>query len=98
MLRDIGLATIVINLIALLVSLYTLQVYDRVIPRGGFETLFVLTLGMGVALLIDFCLKVSRALILDRESGDIDVELSKNVLLCVELWFPNICWTRCKMH
>lgn len=77
MLRDIGLATIVINLIALLVSLYTLQVYDRVIPRGGFETLFVLTLGMGVALLIDFCLKVSRALILDRESGDIDVELSE---------------------
>ena len=77
MLRDIGLATIVINLIALLVSLYTLQVYDRVIPRGGFETLFVLTLGMAVALLIDFCLKVSRAFILDRESGDIDVELSE---------------------
>lgn len=77
MLRDIGLATIVINLVALLVSLYTLQVYDRVIPRGGFETLFVLTLGMAVALLIDFCLKVSRAFILDRESGDIDVELSE---------------------
>ena len=77
MLRDIGLATLVINLIALLISLYTLQVYDRVIPRGGFETLFVLTLGIGIALVIDFFLKISRAFILDRESGDIDVELSE---------------------
>ena len=77
MLRDIGVATLVINLVALLISLYTLQVYDRVIPRGGFETLFVLTLGIGIALFIDFLLKISRAFIMDRESGDIDVELSE---------------------
>ena len=53
------------------------ELYKKIVERGGFETLFVLTIGIGIALVIDFFLKISRAFILDRESGDIDVELSE---------------------
>lgn len=70
-------ATIVINILALATSLYSMQVYDRVIPRGGFATLWVLTVGIGFALLVDFLMRVTRALIVNREAMAIDAEVSE---------------------
>lgn len=70
-------ATIVINILALATSLYSMQVYDRVIPRGGFATLWVLTIGIGFALLVDFLMRVIRALIVNREAMAIDAEVSE---------------------
>src|SRR5690606_11361121 len=55
-------ATIIINLIALATALYSMQVYDRVIPRSGFSTLWVLTVGVIFALLVDLVLRTTRAL------------------------------------
>ena len=71
------IATFVVNIIALITSIYTMQVYDRVVPRGAFSTLWVLTLGTLVALLFDFGLRVVRANMLERESIDIDTETSE---------------------
>lgn len=70
-------ATIVVNTLALATSLYSMQVYDRVIPRGGFATLWVLTAGIGFALLIDFVMRVIRALMVGREAMAIDAEVSE---------------------
>jgi ATP-binding cassette subfamily C protein LapB len=70
-------ATIVVNLIALVTSLYSMQVYDRVVPRGAFSTLWVLTLGALVALLFDFVLRVIRANMLEEEAVKIDTEVSE---------------------
>ncbi|GAA0732360.1 ATP-binding cassette domain-containing protein [Sphingomonas japonica] len=70
-------ATVVVNLIALATSLYSMQVYDRVIPRSGYATLWVLTVGVVVALLLDFLLRTTRALLMDREAQDIDAEVSE---------------------
>ena len=70
-------ATFVVNIIALITSIYTMQVYDRVVPRGAFSTLWVLTLGALVALLFDFGLRVVRANMLEREAIDIDTETSE---------------------
>ncbi|WP_169542579.1 ATP-binding cassette domain-containing protein [Sphingomonas baiyangensis] len=70
-------ATAVVNLIALATSLYSMQVYDRVIPRAGFSTLWVLTVGVLFALLLDFLLRMTRALLMEREAGDIDTEVSE---------------------
>jgi ATP-binding cassette subfamily C protein LapB len=70
-------ATVVINIIALVTGLYSMQVYDRVVPRGAFATLWVLTVGALVALMFDFTLRVVRANMLERESIDIDTEVSE---------------------
>lgn len=71
------LATFVVNIIALITSIYTMQVYDRVVPRGAFSTLFVLSAGVFVALLFDFALRVVRANLLEREAVHIDEEVSE---------------------
>jgi ATP-binding cassette subfamily C protein LapB len=71
------LATILINLIALGTALYSMQVYDRVIPRSGFSTLWVLTVGVIFALLMDLILRTTRALMIEREAARIDAEVSE---------------------
>ncbi len=70
-------ATVVVNIIALVTSLYSMQVYDRVIPRAGFATLWVLTVGVLVALTLDFLLRTVRSLLMDREAAEIDMEISE---------------------
>lgn len=77
MIIDATVATIVINLIALATSIYSMQVYDRVIPRAGFDTLMVLTGGMIFALLVDMLIRNTRAMMIDREAGAIDGEVSE---------------------
>lgn len=71
------LATVIVNLVTLATSLYSMQVYDRVIPRGSFSTLWVLTVGVGVALLIDWALRTTRALMIEREAASMDAEVSE---------------------
>ena len=70
-------ATVTVNLLALGSSLFSMQVYDRVIPRSGFDTLWVLTVGVIVALLLDFALRTARALLIEREAARIDAEVSQ---------------------
>jgi ATP-binding cassette subfamily C protein LapB len=77
MIVDATIATVVINLIALATSIYSMQVYDRVIPRGGFSTLLVLTGGIVFALLIDMLIRNTRAVMIDREATVIDSEVSE---------------------
>lgn len=77
MIVDATIATVVINLIALATSIYSMQVYDRVIPRAGFDTLIVLTGGMVFALIIDMLIRNTRSMMIDREAGVIDSEVSE---------------------
>ncbi|QZH75021.1 MAG: ATP-binding cassette domain-containing protein [Erythrobacter sp.] len=72
-----GLATVFANLLTLATSLYSMQLYDRVIPLASYNTLFVLTAGVGFALLLDLALRSSRALLIEREAQDIDAEVSE---------------------
>jgi len=71
------IATVVINIITLVTSLYSMQVYDRVVPRGAFSTLWVLAVGAIVALMFDFVLRIVRANLLEREAVNIDTEASE---------------------
>lgn len=71
------MATVMINIIAVITSIYTMQVYDRVIPRGAFSTLWVLSFGVIVSMLFDFTLRVLRANLLERESSEMDCEVSE---------------------
>ncbi len=69
-------ATIVINAIGLATSLYSMQVYDRVIPNNGLQTLWVLTFGVLLAMIFELSLKQVRALMVDRACKAIDLDLS----------------------
>ena len=70
-------ATVVINFLALATSLYSMQVYDRVVPRGAFATLWVLSIGAGGALMFDYALRMVRARLLEEEAMHIDHEVSE---------------------
>lgn len=72
-----ALATVFANLLALATSLYSMQIFDRVIPLASYSTLAVLTVGALVALLFDFVLRTSRSLMIEREAADIDFEISE---------------------
>lgn len=70
-------ATVVANIITLATSLYSMQIYDRVIPRAGYSTLWVLTIGVLVALMLDFALRTTRSLMIEREAARIDHDVSE---------------------
>jgi ATP-binding cassette subfamily C protein LapB len=70
-------ATFVVSLLALGVSLYAMQVFDRVIPSQGYQTLWVLTAGVAGAILLEWLLKQVRAYIVDYTGVEIDKELSQ---------------------
>lgn len=73
------LATVFANIITLVTSLYSMQLYDRVIPNGSgsFSTLWVLTIGVIAALCIDFILRTVRSIMIEREAAEIDAEVSE---------------------
>jgi ATP-binding cassette subfamily C protein LapB len=77
MIAEATAATVVINVLALITSIYSMQVYDRVIPRSSYATLWVLTGGMAFAMLVDFLIRNTRAFLIDHEAADIDAEVSE---------------------
>jgi ATP-binding cassette, subfamily C, bacterial LapB len=70
------IATFVLSIVGLVAALYSMQVYDRVIPTKGYSTLWVLTIGVVIAILIELVLKQVRAYMVDRACKVIDQELS----------------------
>jgi ATP-binding cassette subfamily C protein LapB len=71
------LATVVANILTLATSLYSMQLFDRVIPLGSFSTLWVLTIGVLVALILDLVIRTTRSLLVEREAAEIDAEVSE---------------------
>lgn len=69
-------ATFVISMVGLVAALYSMQVYDRVIPTKGYATLWVLTIGVVIAIMMELVLKQVRAFMVDRACKAIDQELS----------------------
>jgi ATP-binding cassette subfamily C protein LapB len=75
----VALAAAMINIFGLVVSLFTMTVYDRVVPNMAFDSLTALSIGVGIVLLFDFVLRVLRAYFLDIAGADIDREIGANV-------------------
>lgn len=74
---DAILATFFTNLLAIAIAMYTMQIYDRVIPSQSNSTLIVLTIGVLIAIVLEIILKKLRAKIIDSTFKDADLELSK---------------------
>ena len=70
------LATIIINFLALVSSLYVMNVYDRVIPKQAYETLWVLSIGVVLAILFEFAAKMIRGHLTDIAGKKADLIIS----------------------
>ena len=73
------LAALIVNLLALAVPLFTMNVYDRVIPNKAIPTLWVLALGVAIALAFDFALRIARSRLVDEIGRNLDAKLSQKL-------------------
>jgi ATP-binding cassette subfamily C protein LapB len=73
---EASIATIVVNIVGLATSFYTMNVYDRVVPTSSMSTLWVLSMGVLLGVLFEFVMKQTRASMVDRAFKAIDTELS----------------------
>ena len=78
--RDVLLAAFFINLFALAVPLFTMNVYDRVVPNHATETLWMLAAGVVIVMLADIVLRTMRGYFLDLASKRVDVQLSALIM------------------
>lgn len=73
---DVIVASIVINLFVLASPLFTMNVYDRVVPNNATETLWVLAIGVIVVYVIDLFLKFTRSYFLEIAGKKSDIIMS----------------------
>ncbi|MFA7580781.1 type I secretion system permease/ATPase [Castellaniella sp.] len=78
--RDVVVAALLINLFAIAMPLFTMNVYDRVVPSNAVETLWVLATGIGLVLVFNYLLTTIRAYVVDRAAKRIDVQLSALIM------------------
>jgi len=81
LIREVLIGGLMINIVALATSFYSMQVYDRVIPTGAAQTLMVLTLGVLVAILFEWCVKRVRSNLYERLIDQVDQRLARTVYL-----------------
>ncbi len=78
--RDVMLAAFLINMFALAMPLFSMNVYDRIVPNKSIETLWMLSLAVFVIVGGDFILRTIRGYFLDWASKRVDVKLSANIM------------------
>ncbi len=76
---ELAAVSLFVNLLALAVPVFVLQVYDRVVFFAGLSTLQGLVLGVVVAIVFDFVLRQARARILQRAALGIDAALGRRL-------------------
>ena len=74
-LAEIALGSFVANLLAVAVALFSLQVYDRVIPHQSEATLWVLAAGACLALLLEAFIKIARSRLMDGAGRQIELSV-----------------------
>lgn len=75
------LGGLMINVVAMATSFYSMQVYDRVIPTGASQTLLVLTLGVLVAILFEWAAKRTRTHLYEQLVDKVDQRLARMVYM-----------------
>ncbi|MDR5861353.1 type I secretion system permease/ATPase [Halomonas campisalis] len=78
--RDVIAGSVMINLFAVAMPLFVLNVYDRVVPNHATETLWVLSVGIFVVLCFDLALRLMRNAFVDLAASRADVKLSSSIM------------------
>ncbi|HEX3210008.1 MAG TPA: peptidase domain-containing ABC transporter [Geminicoccaceae bacterium] len=77
---ELGLASVVINLLALATPLFLMTVYNKVINHGALQTLDVLALGMITLFVFEWLLRSLRSYIASHTGGRLDAALGSEVI------------------
>ena len=71
--RDVIIASLLINIFVLATPLFTMNVYDRVIPNDAKDTLWILSIGVLIVYGIDVVLKFLRTYFLETAGKKTDI-------------------------
>jgi ATP-binding cassette subfamily C protein LapB len=75
----VALAAVVINIFGLVTSLFTMTVYDRVLPNNATSSLVALSIGLAIVVIFDFVLKMLRAYFVDVAGAAIDKDVGETL-------------------
>lgn len=78
--RHVLLATFLLNLFGLATPLFTMNVYDRVVPNAAMATLWVLATGVSVVFIIEFILRNLRSYFVDVAGKNADVIIASQLM------------------
>lgn len=73
---QVGFAALLVNVFALASSVFSMIVYDRVIPNNATDTLTALLVGVGIILVSDFIIRTVRGYFLDIASAKTDAAIA----------------------
>ena len=74
------LASVFINILAIASPVFTMNVYDRVVPNNALETLWVLAVGVAVAFFFDFALRNLRGYFVDVAGRNADILVASKLM------------------
>jgi len=75
----VALAAVLINIFGLMTSLFTMTVYDRVVPNNATSSLVALSIGLAIIVIFDFILKLLRAYFVDIAGASIDRDVGETL-------------------
>lgn len=78
--RDVIGAALLINIFALVMPIFSMNVYDRVVPNNATDTLWMLALGVFLIFGMDFMMRLLRGHFVDLAGARIDVKLSALIM------------------
>jgi len=76
---QVMLAAFMLNCFVLASPLFVMNVYDRVVPNNAMESLWVLSIGVGIVFAFDFLIKTLRGLFIDRSGKKVDILLENRI-------------------
>jgi ATP-binding cassette subfamily C protein LapB len=76
---EVLLASFLVNIFALVIPLFTMNVYDRVVPNHAIDTMWVLASGVALVFIFDMLLKALRSYFIDIANKHSDLELSASI-------------------
>lgn len=78
--RDVLWAALLINLFAVAFPMFSMNVYDRVVPNNAVETLWTLAIGVLLIMCGDLFMRLLRSRFVDEASARIDVQISSRLM------------------
>jgi ATP-binding cassette subfamily C protein LapB len=76
---EVIIASLVLNIFAVISPVFVMSVYNRVVPNRAFDTLWVLAIGVSVAYGFEFGMRQLRGYFLDRSGTSLDRKISARI-------------------
>jgi len=77
--KQVAGAALFINMLGFALPLFTMNVYDRVIPNKASASLWVLAVGVFLAFVLEFGMRLARARLIDETGRKLDTKLSQKL-------------------